>query len=813
MSVANLEAFALQQGITKAFDKMSQGEQTLLRYQYLMQATADAQGDFARTSDGYANGLRLLESNIYSIKTRMGQVLIPILASATTSLNDFLGSLTQERPQTVLDQFNQIDIDTAGKLAKIQETADNARALIGVLGELDNTDASGALRNIASGANVLKADAPGTWQSLLNAVSNTTGIKDFGTDASGAAVGIEELASALAGTSDKMTKTEAWNVFLTTLGENADALSALTGKSAEETQKWLADIADAANKLSPDSAGAWNTLLSYLVKGLPGLENTEAGKAFFDSLAQNFLAMGSESEQAKAGLTALGWSTDQINERQAQWLETCKRLVQTIPGLSEIINTETGEVQGGTKAIEEHVTAWQQAQEKIIMWEAYYAKESALLNSQTRLGELRLDVIGAEQAAKIARAKLDEIRKKYGLENEEGVVISYDVQQAYGLSDKTVKEYNQSLWDLQEAEGRVADTTANLRREEEANAKATRDLQNIHDGLIEKYGEMEKAADGAANATDKATESVKRFDDETAKAAQESIKDFETALKSLTDYTEKAYQSSRQSITNALGGFAKMVTPAEQARQKVQDVQKEIAKLQKAGKSTQELELKMTGYNEAVPTIQNITAGLKSQVEYLQQYIDNIAKMRALGFSDDVLAMVSDGSAQSADYAAELATAGASEVAEINKQVAEVKAKTAELATSLTENNLAVDETMQTLVQNYADALEELNQYDGAKANAAQTVQGIVDGLGENAAAVQSQVNSILSMLAELSNASYGYNMPGVNFNSTTGGGSTTQVHTTINLDGTKLADAISTHQADGLKNLQRSGWAGGDMY
>ena len=64
MSVANLEAFALTQGITKAFDKMSQSEQIVLRYQYLMQATADAQGDFARTSDGYANGLRLLDSQL-----------------------------------------------------------------------------------------------------------------------------------------------------------------------------------------------------------------------------------------------------------------------------------------------------------------------------------------------------------------------------------------------------------------------------------------------------------------------------------------------------------------------------------------------------------------------------------------------------------------------------------------------------------------------------------------------------------------------------------------------------------------------------
>ena len=42
MSVANLEAYALSKGITKAFNDMSQGEQTMLRYQYLMQATADA---------------------------------------------------------------------------------------------------------------------------------------------------------------------------------------------------------------------------------------------------------------------------------------------------------------------------------------------------------------------------------------------------------------------------------------------------------------------------------------------------------------------------------------------------------------------------------------------------------------------------------------------------------------------------------------------------------------------------------------------------------------------------------------------------
>ena len=136
MSVANLNAFALQQGLTKTFEKMSQGEQTMLRYQYLMQATADAQGDFARTSDGYANGLRLLESNIESIKTTVGNMLIPILASATSGLNDFLSSLTQTKPRTVLDDFADIDLKTEEKLAAIQRTATEADALIGTLSDI-----------------------------------------------------------------------------------------------------------------------------------------------------------------------------------------------------------------------------------------------------------------------------------------------------------------------------------------------------------------------------------------------------------------------------------------------------------------------------------------------------------------------------------------------------------------------------------------------------------------------------------------------------------------------------------------------------
>ena len=101
---------------------------------------------------------------------------------------------------------------------------------------------------------------------------------------------------------------------------------------------------EAASGLDEGDAAAWNLILSNFVTGLPALKDTEGGKAFFDAMAANFLAMGTESEQAKAGLAALGMNTDQIKDKQAQWLEVCRRLVAEIPGLSSVVNAETGEI-------------------------------------------------------------------------------------------------------------------------------------------------------------------------------------------------------------------------------------------------------------------------------------------------------------------------------------------------------------------------------------------------------------------------------------------------------------------------------------
>ena len=95
MSVANLEAYALSQGITTAYNEMSQAEQVMLRYNYLMSTTADAQGDFARTQDSYANQTRLLSESWLEFTGIMAEQLLPVLTTIVPGLNNIVAFLTE----------------------------------------------------------------------------------------------------------------------------------------------------------------------------------------------------------------------------------------------------------------------------------------------------------------------------------------------------------------------------------------------------------------------------------------------------------------------------------------------------------------------------------------------------------------------------------------------------------------------------------------------------------------------------------------------------------------------------------------------
>lgn len=138
MSVANLEAYALAQGITKSYDSMTQAEQATLRYNYLMQATADAQGDFTRTGDSYANQVRKMELATANLSNTVGQILLPYFLSGVQKVQEFINQFLNLNPaiQQFIVKAGMIAVVLGPALVVLGTIVDSVGSVVSVLGML-----------------------------------------------------------------------------------------------------------------------------------------------------------------------------------------------------------------------------------------------------------------------------------------------------------------------------------------------------------------------------------------------------------------------------------------------------------------------------------------------------------------------------------------------------------------------------------------------------------------------------------------------------------------------------------------------------
>ena len=148
----NLQEFARQQGIEKSIQKMTQQEKVLLRYNYVLQATENAQGDFVRTQESWANQTRILTERWKEFLALIGTELIQVFTPAIKTLNNLLAALI-----TVTEEFlkfysvvtgRQIDsqsevtssigdsVDEQGKLT--DEVENTNKALKNTLADFDD---------------------------------------------------------------------------------------------------------------------------------------------------------------------------------------------------------------------------------------------------------------------------------------------------------------------------------------------------------------------------------------------------------------------------------------------------------------------------------------------------------------------------------------------------------------------------------------------------------------------------------------------------------------------------------------------------
>ena len=93
LTEANLNAYALSKGIKTSYQNMSQAQKVALRYNYVMQATANAQGDFARTSISWANQIRVLKLRWQEFMGVVGTILKNVFVPMVSTLNTILQQL------------------------------------------------------------------------------------------------------------------------------------------------------------------------------------------------------------------------------------------------------------------------------------------------------------------------------------------------------------------------------------------------------------------------------------------------------------------------------------------------------------------------------------------------------------------------------------------------------------------------------------------------------------------------------------------------------------------------------------------------
>ena len=104
---ATLKEWALKEGLDADISSMTQMEKTMLRYQYVMQNTANVQGDFARTSQNWANQLRILREQFKALGAVWGNAFINMLKPLVKALNTARQGVSN-LSQTVLNPLGVI---------------------------------------------------------------------------------------------------------------------------------------------------------------------------------------------------------------------------------------------------------------------------------------------------------------------------------------------------------------------------------------------------------------------------------------------------------------------------------------------------------------------------------------------------------------------------------------------------------------------------------------------------------------------------------------------------------------------------------
>lgn len=358
MTETNLKEFAEECGLV--YDEMGQAEKVTLRYNYVLSKTQNAQGDYARTSDGTANSMRTLQASIDNLGVAFGQHLLPIITPIINKVTDMVtqfGSLDDETKKLIITVAGIAA--AVGPILMVAGSIGNAiggissgiGAILPVMGKIGpaiakvGASALTAIPSIISfvapflpfiavaGAVVaagvliyknwdtikakaieLKDNIQGKWEEIKTSTTETwNSVKD---NVSNSIDGIKSSAM------------EKWTSIKTTVASVGSAIKSVV-KSDLSNIKAAYD--DAGGGIKGIVAGAWEAIQSYFTLGFDVLNELTGGKlgevkdkffeilddvsSYFSELPTKFYTWGTEmlSNLAKGIEDGISWVKEKIS--------------------------------------------------------------------------------------------------------------------------------------------------------------------------------------------------------------------------------------------------------------------------------------------------------------------------------------------------------------------------------------------------------------------------------------------------------------------------------------------------------------------
>lgn len=264
MTQSALDQYALTNGYGKTTSAMTEQEKVALRLAFVQKQLSAASGDFIRTSDSWANQVRVMQLQLQSLKATVGQGLINIFTPVLKVINILLGKLA-----TLANAFKSFTELITGKKSSGQ-TSGSGAGLAGTGAIADTADQYGQVADNAEKlADANKDNAASTkkanketknYLSTLDEISKVSSTSDGSTST--------PSTSGSTGTGSSLPSTVG-NVDYGSLAEGETALDKISKsaqKLADLLKKLWKPFQDAWKKEGKNTINAANVALSGIAK-------------------------------------------------------------------------------------------------------------------------------------------------------------------------------------------------------------------------------------------------------------------------------------------------------------------------------------------------------------------------------------------------------------------------------------------------------------------------------------------------------------------------------------------------------------------